>query len=112
MCVDACLLCSMLRNFFLENLLKRKIVCTFANRKKDNRFMAYSNSDKLEWTLIFALEFGKRYGLTMKQAFNYLSRYKGIDFIDRHYDYVHTQSFKSMVSDIAELCHRKGGELI
>jgi len=23
---------------------------------------------------------------TIKQAFNYLSRYKGIDFIDKHYD--------------------------
>jgi hypothetical protein len=41
-----------------------------------------------------------------------LSRFKGIDFIDRHYDYVHTQSFQSMVDDISEYCHRKGGELI
>ena len=48
----------------------------------------------------------------MKQAFNYLSRFKGIDFIDRHYDYVHTQSFASMVDDIAEYCHRHGGALV
>lgn len=74
--------------------------------------MKYDVKDKLEWTVIFLLEFGRKYGLTMKQAFNYLSRFKGIDFIDRHYDYVHTQSFASMVNDIAEYCHRQGGELV
>lgn len=69
-------------------------------------------TEKLEWTVIFILEFGRRYGLTMKQAFNYLSRYKGIDFIDRHYEYVHTQSFASMVDDITEYCQRHGGALV
>lgn len=78
---------------------------------KLNRIMAYSNNDKVEWTLIFASEFGRRFGLTLKQAFNYLSRYQGIDFIDRHYGYVHTQSFASMVDDIGEYCRRKGGQL-
>ena len=48
----------------------------------------------------------------MKQAFNYLNRFSGIDFIDKHYGYVHTQSFESMVEDIAGLCRRKGGQII
>ena len=74
--------------------------------------MGYDIKDKLEWTVIFVQEFGRKYGLTMKQAFNYLSRFKGIDFIDRHYGYVHTQSFASIVDDIAEYCHRHGGALI
>ncbi len=74
--------------------------------------MGYSNHDKLEWTLIFASEFGRRFGLTLKQAFNYLSRFGGIRFVDEHYDYCHTQSFQSMVSDIADYCHRKGGALV
>lgn len=72
----------------------------------------YDIKDKLEWTVIFIFEFGKKYGLTMKQAFGYLSRFKGIDFIDRHYEYVHTQSFSSIVDDIAEYCHNQGGALI
>lgn len=73
--------------------------------------MVYSNKDKLDWTMVFIYEFGKRFGLTMKQAFNYLSRFKGIEFIDKHYDYAHTQSFESMIDDIATLCRRMGGEL-
>lgn len=68
--------------------------------------------DKVEWTVIFVLEFGRKYGLTMKQAFNYLSRFKGIEFIDRHYGYAHTQSFASIVDDVAEYCHRRGGALL
>ena len=40
--------------------------------------MAYSIADKMEWTLIFVAEFGRRFGLTLKQAFNYLSRFGGI----------------------------------
>lgn len=73
--------------------------------------MVYSNRDKLDWTMVFIYEFGKRFGLTVKQAFNYLSRFKGIEFIDKHYDYAHTQSFESMIDDIATLCRRMGGEL-
>lgn len=61
--------------------------------------------------MVFIYEFGKRFGLTVKQAFNYLSRFKGIEFIDKHYDYAHTQSFESMIDDIATLCRRMGGEL-
>ncbi len=68
--------------------------------------------DKTDWTLIFLWEFGKKYGLTMRQAFNYLKRYKGIAFIEKHYNYVHTQSFTSMVDDIAEYCHRQGRALL
>lgn len=71
--------------------------------------MGYSISDKLEWILIFINEFGHKNGLTMKQAFNYLNRYQGMAFLDKHYDYVHTQSFRSMVNDITEYCQRKGG---
>ena len=50
--------------------------------------MEYNITDKLEWTVIFVLEFGRKYG------------------------HVHTQSFTSMVDDIAEYCHKHGGALI
>ncbi len=71
--------------------------------------MGYSINDKIEWFLIFINEFGRKKGLTMKQAFNYLNRYQGMAFLDKHYDYVHTQSFHSMIDDMTEYCQRKGG---
>ena len=73
--------------------------------------MEYNIKDKIEWTVIFVKEFGKRHGLSLKQAFNYLQRYNCINFVDRHYDYLHTQSFTSVVNDMTEYCHKTGGGL-
>ena len=42
-------------------------------------------------------------------SFNYLLRYKGINFVERHYDYLHTQSFASVVDDMTEYCGKMGG---
>ena len=93
-----------------QNLAHFKKSSNFAAESSQD--MAYTNHDKLEWTLIFVAEFGRKFGLTIKQAFNYLSRYQGIAFVENHYDYVHTQSFASMVNDIAEYCHSNGGALV
>ena len=91
----------------------------FFRNKKKNIFapekvsiMNYDIKDKMEWLIVFIHEFGKRHQLTMKQAFNYLSRFKGIEFLDQHYDYVHTQSFATLVADMTEYCKRKGGALV
>lgn len=73
--------------------------------------MGYDIKDKIEWTVVFLSEFGKRHGLTLKQAFNYLLRYKGMDFVEHHYDYLHTQSFASVVDDMTEYCGKLGGGL-
>lgn len=122
--------CQILKPHFYERstaMMQQKKVCKEnKNEDKDLPFqiikynftqenkllnMAYTLSDKLDWIMIFILEFGRKHGLTMKQAFNYLYRYQGMAFLDKHYDYVHTQSFTSMVEDITEYCHRKGGGL-
>lgn len=73
--------------------------------------MEYSNKEKIEWTIIFVYEFGKKHGLNMKQSIGYQSRFKDIDFIDRHYGYAHTQSFKTIIDEIGGLCRRNGGQL-
>ena len=97
-------------HFSLAYIAKKQYLCSQKLQRLQN--MAYNKYDKLEWTLIFVNEFGKRFGLSLKQAFNYLSRYQGIAFVDSHYDYVHTQSFSSMVNDMAEYCHKNGGALV
>lgn len=74
--------------------------------------MEYSIKDKIEWTVIFIREFSQRHGLTFKQAFNYLQQYQGINFVDRHYDFLHTQSFLSVVDDMTLYCHKMGGNII
>lgn len=67
---------------------------------------------KIDWILIFVWEFGKKHNLDLKDSFFYLKKYKGIKFIEKNYSYVHTQSFFSMVNEIAEYCNRQGGPLL
>ncbi|MCD7926341.1 MAG: DUF3791 domain-containing protein [Bacteroides sp.] len=74
--------------------------------------MDYRVKDKAEYIVIFVQEFSRRHSLTMRQAYNYLHRFKGIDFLDRHYSIVHTQSFRDVVEDITDYCHRQGGLLV
>ena len=70
-----------------------------------------SVKDKTEYLIIFVNEFARRYQLTAKQAFRYLSRYKAIDFLCNQYNVAHTQSFDSMVEDMATYCRRFGGAI-
>lgn len=73
--------------------------------------MEYNFKDIIDWTVIFVYEFGKRYGLDLKQAFNYLYRYKAIEFVESNYNYFHTQSFTSVVDDMTDYCKKNGGLL-
>lgn len=53
--------------------------------------------------------FARRYKLTRKEACNYLSRFKGIDFSIRNYEAEHQLSLQDCVEDMAAICRRNGG---
>ena len=55
--------------------------------------------------------FAVHFGLSMKQAYSYLKRFKGIEFLDEFYDVEHLSSLEDAVSDLAIICHRNGGAL-
>ena len=67
--------------------------------------------DKTEYIVAFVSEFAKKYKLSEKEAFNYLDRFKAVDFLERQYNIAHTLSFSQMVSDVAFFCRKNGGEL-
>ena len=46
------------------------------------------------------------------QAFNYLRRFKGLDFLKKHYDVMHTQSFEDTIEALTLVCNRNGGGLV
>jgi len=57
-------------------------------------------------------DFAERYGLSTPQAYRYLARYKGIDFLQEFYDVEHTLSFDVVVTDVARCCRNNGGALL
>ena len=56
--------------------------------------------------------FGRRFNLTPKEACNYLSRYKGIDFAINNYEAEHQLSLQDCVDDMAAICQRNGGAVV
>ena len=55
--------------------------------------------------------FARRVGLPVKNVFQYLDRFKGIDFVDEFYNVEHTQPFEDVVDDLAIYCRKNGGAL-
>ena len=73
--------------------------------------MSKSVKDRLDYFIALITEFAKVHYLTSQQAYLYLKRYKGIDFIDEFYDVEHTLSFDEVVYDLTVYCKRMGGHL-
>ena len=67
--------------------------------------------DKLAYIIAVVSEFAAAFSLNPQQAYRYLDRFKGIDFVDRFYDVEHTQSFEDVVEDLALYCRKNGGQL-
>ena len=63
------------------------------------------------WTVAAISEFAKAKALSVKQAFNYLSLFKGMDFLEAHCRAEHLLSFDDTVEDLTAICQRNGGQI-
>ena len=66
---------------------------------------------KIGFTVECVNEFANKYDLSIKEAFQYLFRYKGIAFIKENYDVEHTLDFETILEDLGILCKNNGGTL-
>lgn len=55
--------------------------------------------------------FAKRFCLSMQNAFDYLYRFKGINFLVEFYEIEHLQSIDDAVDDLVVCCRNNGGTL-
>ena len=70
------------------------------------------NGHKIEFLVALIADLGKRFGLSSKEAYRYISQYGGVQMFFNHYDILHTLSIRDMVDGMAAFCHRHGGQLI
>ena len=61
--------------------------------------------------MIFIKMFADSTSMSEKQAFNYLDRHKGIEFVRDHYDVIHTLDFDYAIEDIRKVCRANGGRI-
>lgn len=75
------------------------------------RSVKKADKNIIDYVMTAIIEFAKRYGLTIREASNYLNRFKGIDFLMEFYDVEHTLSFNDCVDDLTVVCQNNGGEI-
>ena len=71
--------------------------------------MTKADRNLLDYIVVCNSEFVNRYGMHMRDAYIYLNRYKGIEFLKEFYDVEHTLSFDDALDDLAAKKKKNGG---
>ena len=74
--------------------------------------MADNDLEKVEYLVCCISLFGETHNLSQSEAYRYLKKYRGFDFLYDCYDAEHTLSLDNAIEDLTNLCHRNGGELV
>ena len=85
------------------------MILIFAHTKE--RIMSREETNKLKYTIALIAGFAKKFGIGEKQAYNYLSRFKGLAHLFSFYDVIHTLSFEEAIDTMVQVCSHNGGGL-
>lgn len=85
--------------------------CIFVAKGNDMNVNEYPLKDQIEFIVASVSEFGNTYSLSLRQAFNYMDRFKGLRYLQEHYGVEHTFSFKDIVEHLTAVCRHNGGEI-
>ncbi len=69
-------------------------------------------TDVIHYVVMCIGMFARQYNLTQKEACNYLSRFKGLQFSIDNYETEHQLSLQDCVDDMYAICKRNGGKVI
>ena len=67
--------------------------------------------ERIEYVVACVGAFAQRFDLSNMQAYAYLRRFSGIDFLLDCYAAEHTLSIDDAVSDLQIICQRDGGKI-
>ena len=68
-------------------------------------------TNKIEYVVCCVGAFAAKFSLTNAQAYAYLRRFSGIDFLIDCYAAEHTLSIDDAVNDLTAVCSKKRGKL-
>lgn len=66
----------------------------------------------VDYMVVCVNEFADRCSVNYKQAFNYLNKYKSINFLLENYEIEHTLSIDDAIEDMAIIARKNGGNLM
>lgn len=65
----------------------------------------------INYIVICVNDFAERFGMDSNEAYRFLEKFGGIDFLMQHYDIEHTLGLDDAIDDLAMICRRNGGVL-
>lgn len=71
--------------------------------------MSEQMRDMLDYIVVCINEFAEQKQIGTKEAYLYLNKYKGLEFLNEFYDVEHTLSFDDAVDDLTKVCISNGG---
>ena len=74
--------------------------------------MSVDKKMETEYVVYCVNEFARNYKLPYVQAFNYLDKYEGIDFLTDFYVENSQMPMNLVLEDVAECCRSRGGVLV
>jgi hypothetical protein len=69
-----------------------------------------ATSDKISFITFIIPEFASAYKMNMQDAYRYLKKYGGLDFLYKHWWALHTDNVLYALNDIYEICYKNGGQ--
>ena len=85
-------------------------ICTDKFKKMET--VDRKKQNQIEYLIVCIAAFAKRFNLSQSQAYSYLKRFTGIDFLIDCYDIEHTLSIENAVEDLQQLCYNHGGKIL
>lgn len=65
--------------------------------------------NRIEYMVTCVGDFAQAHQMTPADAFSFLKKFKGLDFLSDCYDVEHSQSIGTAVDDLEAVCVRNGG---
>ena len=75
----------------------------------EKKVLTKSVSDKISFMTYIVPAFADAYKMNVQDAYFYLKKYGGWDFLTEHWWALHTDNDIWAVRDIYEICHQNGG---
>jgi hypothetical protein len=77
----------------------------------EQKMLSREAENRLRYLNFIILRFARGFKMPIQEAFRYLDKYGGIDFLYDNYEYEHTQSEHNTCMTLLHVCRKNGGQL-
>lgn len=65
----------------------------------------------IDYIVVCINDFAAKFNLDCRDAFQYLQKFGGLNFIEEFYDVEHTLSIEDAIEDMTMICRQNGGNI-